>query len=151
MFQWWPLLLSLLSISFFSGTSFIGAVSTINSLGGWQYDRNTFEVNGMAEFIITPRDMFGNEIFRSNSHSCSCNFSAQIFTKQSSAPIPVRDMLIVAMPNSNIEKQKLTFSLQKPGEYWLQVGNVLVNILGSPFSFSYVTGQCVHFNMTLMI
>lgn len=97
-------------------------------------------MNSMAEFIITPRDVFGNEVSQNNTHPCNCNFSAQVYKIGNTAPVIVRDMLIVPLMNSTAVKQKLTFSLQEIGGYLLQVGNVSINILGSPFTFSYVTG-----------
>ncbi|KAI5068455.1 hypothetical protein GOP47_0016800 [Adiantum capillus-veneris] len=117
-----------------------GNVSTLNSLGEWVGDRSIFEVDTQAEFLITPRDTFGNEMSQKNIQPCNCNFSAQVYKAGSTAPVVVRDMLIVPLANSSAVKQRLTFSLQETGDYLLQVGNVSVNILGSPFTFSYVTG-----------
>ncbi|MCO5549394.1 hypothetical protein L7F22_002865 [Adiantum nelumboides] len=117
-----------------------GNVSTLNSLGEWVGDRSTFEVDTEAEFLVTPRDTFGNEVSQKLTRPCNCNFSAQVYKVGSSAPVVVRDMLIVPLGNSTAVKQRLTFSLQDIGGYLLQVGNVSMNILGSPFTFSYVTG-----------
>ncbi|KAI5074468.1 hypothetical protein GOP47_0010429 [Adiantum capillus-veneris] len=116
-----------------------GLLSVAKCTGAWEDGSNNFEVGNTAKFIITQRDAYGN-LVSMNTNSSSTLFRVQIYKNGQSLPLSIDSLKIIPIGSLTSMQQRVTFQISQPGEYMLQVGDSEVNIMGSPFIFSYFTG-----------
>lgn len=76
-----------------------------------------------------------------NTNSSKNIFVVRIYKNGQSLPLSIESLKTVPIGALMSSQQKVTFRISRPGEYLLQVGDTATNIMGSPFLFSYFTGN----------
>lgn len=61
--------------------------------------------------------------------------------------VNITNLRIEKMVTETLGSQLLRFSLNKSGTFWLSVQNMVKNLTGSPFKFSYNEGSITNFGI----
>ncbi|KAI5074657.1 hypothetical protein GOP47_0010618 [Adiantum capillus-veneris] len=116
---------------------YTGEVELPECSGEWQDGIHTFVVGDTAKFII----FCAQDVSMSNLSFNPLEFQNTVYDESSKLQMNPSNSRIEKLVTESMGSQLLRFSLNKSGNFLLGVQNMVKNLTGSPYRFSYNEGQ----------